>query len=123
MIGGDREVVGNLCFRAKDTDSRESVELRFPVAFYEASILVDAIVSYAWLAEHGICINPRRHGLMCWGTQGMQWVSGEKPKGMGSHVPKSVAFPCHMVQGLGSSDIPVDIGSKGFALVGEGKRS
>ena len=79
MEGGNLEVEGVLCFHGKESESKSFREFQFPVAFYLAGITVDAIISYRWLAEQGMVVNPRRHGLSFLGETGAGWLAGEGP--------------------------------------------
>ena len=77
MEGGNLEVEGMLCFHGKESESKKVREFRFSITFYLAEITVDAILSYRWLAEQGMTVNPRRHGLSFVGEAGVGWLSGE----------------------------------------------
>ena len=46
LAGGAKEVIGDLCMIGRETESPGPLELRFPIALYEANIPVDAIISY-----------------------------------------------------------------------------
>ena len=60
-----------------EVDNRQAVDRRVPLVAYDAAIGHDIIISYGWLAEHDVLINPRRHGLLFKGpAQEMVWVEG-----------------------------------------------
>ena len=60
-----------------EVDNRQAVDFRVPLVAYDAAIGHDIIISYGWLAEHDVLINPRRHGHLFKGpAQEMLWVEG-----------------------------------------------
>jgi hypothetical protein len=74
MKGADKMVGGVVHFQGKELDTGHRQGLMCPVELYEADIAVDAIISYAWLAECDFLVNPRRHGLLYRDQQGMVWL-------------------------------------------------
>ena len=88
MGGGDRELWGVLELLATEVDTERPHKLQAPVQFYIADMKgVEAIISYKWLAENGLMVNPRRHGLNVWGIHEGEafWVPGIK-KGSRIHT-------------------------------------
>ena len=49
-----------------------------PTTVYEAQIDEDLILSYQWLGERGIEVNPRMHGLWAMVAQRRVWIAGER---------------------------------------------
>jgi hypothetical protein len=84
LQGGDREASGLIHFQGRDPDTSSKQKLTCPIRFYEADIPLDAIFSYAWLAEGDFCINPRRHGLLFKDDEGMVWIEGIKGQALNS---------------------------------------
>ena len=78
LPGGDREASGFVHFQGRDPESNTKQKPTCPIRFYEADIPLDAIFSYAWLAEGDFCVNPRRHGLLFKDEEGLVWIEGLK---------------------------------------------
>ena len=76
MKGGRRETTFMVGIQAVEVDSRRAVELRMPMEAYDGEIMCELIVSYAWLAQQNVLINPRRHGLIFQEKGRMVWVGG-----------------------------------------------
>ena len=51
-----------------------------PAHFYEANIAVQAVISYGWLANQGLMVNPRRHGLFYSDKTSVVFLPGVKKK-------------------------------------------
>ena len=49
--------------RGEKLPGRELGEVTLPLTAYDAEIDLDLILSYEWLAERGMDIYPREHGL------------------------------------------------------------
>ena len=78
MRGGEREVLGDLSWEGVDAESRTRVEVSYPIAFYQAGISVDAIISFRRLAEHNFVVEASRHGLSVRDSGGPLRVEGDK---------------------------------------------
>ena len=103
LQGGDREASGFVHFQGRDPESNTKQKLTCPIRFYEADIPLDAIFSYAWLAEGDFCVNPRRHGLLFKDEEGMVWIEGLKGQAL---------LSVHMVSPeVGKVDIPLSSSS------------
>jgi len=78
LPGGMHEATVNLVFQGADTSSKEKVRVTAPTVLYEAQVGEDMILSYQWLGERGIEINPRMHGM--WATVGQRrvWLAGSR---------------------------------------------
>ena len=74
--GGSNEALLTLTFNAKDRDNGREVQVQTPSLLYEAAIQQDMILSYAWLAERGFDVCPRRHGLQSTTENRMFWIPG-----------------------------------------------
>ena len=63
MAGGTREVELEVHIPALVIETKEKVIIGSKAAFYLVEIEEDLIISYGWLAERDIVVNPRQHGL------------------------------------------------------------
>ena len=79
LLGGTRQVTMNLTFAGVDMDTGHIQEVTMPVTAYDGEVVVDLILSYGWLAEQDILINPRRHGMHFMGGDQALWVAGILP--------------------------------------------
>ena len=88
LQGGSREVNMDITFTAIQFDTAKQVAVVLPCTAYDGEVTCDLILSYGWLAEHHILVNPRRHGLM---LPDVLWVKGlVKPKNKMTQVLQSV---------------------------------
>lgn len=76
LPGGNLQVEVDIHFNATDVDSKIKKVVRVPTTLYEAEIEEDVILSYQWMGERDVIINPRQHGV--WLTVGKTrlWVAG-----------------------------------------------
>jgi hypothetical protein len=63
LTGGKMGVSGTAVLGGTEEDSQTWVEIHCPIHFYEAQITAEAILSYRWLANQNLLVNPRRHAL------------------------------------------------------------
>lgn len=63
LNGGKMGVSGTAVIGGSEVDTKVWVEIHCPIQLYEAKITAEAILSYSWLANQNLLINPRRHGL------------------------------------------------------------
>ena len=76
LMGGGKDVHTLLSMKGVEMDTTQKVELRIPFVAYDANISHEIILSYAWLAENDILVNPTKHGLIIRLGGGMFWVEG-----------------------------------------------
>ena len=76
LMGGGKDVHTLLSMKGVEMDTTQKVELRIPFVAYDANISHELILSYAWLAENDILVNPTKHGLIIRLGGGMFWVEG-----------------------------------------------
>ena len=76
LKGGKREASFALALRGVDIDSRQGVEIRVPTTAYDGEMVCDLILSYAWLAQQNVLVNPRRHGILFQEENRMVWIPG-----------------------------------------------
>ena len=91
LQGGGREVTMFLSFWGHDVDTKKKVGFRTPLTAYDGEMMCDIILSYGWLAENNVLINPKRHGIIFPDNGRMIWVDGLLTK---AHTNTS------MVQGM-----------------------
>jgi hypothetical protein len=74
--GGNLEVelAIHFCGVGKGTRTKHVVEM--PITLVEAEIDQDLILSYRWMGERGILIDPRKHGFWVQGGGQDLWVEG-----------------------------------------------
>ncbi len=60
MAGGVQEALLTLEFAGRDRYNAQPVQVSSPSLIYEADISQDIILSYAWLAERGFDVCPKR---------------------------------------------------------------
>jgi hypothetical protein len=65
-----------LAMKAKEVDTGRSSTLVLPLTAYDAEVVCDLILSYAWLAENQMILNPGRHGLHIMENDRLFWVAG-----------------------------------------------
>ena len=70
LTGGKTGVSGTAVLGGNEIDTKVWIEIHCPIHFYEAKISAEAILSYSWLANQNLLVNPRRHGLF-YHDQGM----------------------------------------------------
>ena len=63
LTGGKMGVSGTAVLGGAEIDSESWIEIHCPIHFYEAKITAEAILSYSWLANQNLLIQPRKHGL------------------------------------------------------------
>lgn len=76
MSGGVQEALLTLEFAGRDKESARPVHVSTPSLLYEADISQDIILSYAWLAERGFDVCPKRHGLQGIADGRIVWLPG-----------------------------------------------
>ena len=76
LEGGTEEVPCDLIMAGVDVDTRQKAEVVCPIAFYDADIRADALLSYEWLRQHNVDVRCRRHGLEVNQPGGPIWVAG-----------------------------------------------
>ena len=86
LKGGGREATMSLTFQGVDLDTGKNVRMSLPLTAYDGDVVCDLILSYGWLAQNDILINPRRHGLLLQGPGSTTFVAGLVKK-----RPKAVA--------------------------------
>ena len=64
LDGGTQEVSLRLNMEALEISRRTTINLSVPMFAYDADIKHDMIISFGWLVEHDVTINPRRMGLL-----------------------------------------------------------
>ena len=79
LQGGHMGVAGTAVLFGKELDTKRTTEIHCPIHFYEASITAQAIISYAWLAEQNLMVNPRRNSLYFQDTQICVTIQGMTP--------------------------------------------
>ena len=79
LKGGGKEVTMTLTFQGKEMDTGKNMKLCLPVTAYDGEMVCDLILSYGWLAQNDVLINPRRHGLLFQDTSSCIWVPGLVP--------------------------------------------
>ena len=78
-----------------DLDTKGPVKLSMPTTAYDGEVRYDLILSYGWLAQHDVLVNPRRHGLLVQEKNRMVWVPGHvAPKG--AEQVSSTMTPVHI---------------------------
>ena len=77
LSGGTRETMVFLTLQGVQLDSKQPVEVGLPITAYDADIKYDLILSYGWLAQQDIQINPRRHGVLIKDKMQAIWVPGK----------------------------------------------
>ena len=83
LLGGKRQVTMTLTMSAKEVDTGKLATLALPFTAYDAELVCDMILSYRWLAEHQVILNPGRHGLHLVQNDRLYWVSGIVPPSPG----------------------------------------
>ena len=63
LSGGKMGVSGTAVLGGTEEDTQTWIEIHCPIHFYEAQITAEAILSYSWLANQNLLVNPRRHAL------------------------------------------------------------
>ena len=63
LSGGQLVVTGTVSFEGTDIDSKIRVNSDHRIVCYDADIAADMIVSYEWLATHGIDVRAFHHGI------------------------------------------------------------
>ena len=106
MEGGLVEVDGVMVLGGTDIDTGRAASVECPVAFYDAPIGVECILSYGWLAKHGIDVRCKRHGLEVAGPSGPIWVPGIvyaplSPQAQVSKLPCAPMALCGVILNLG----------------------
>ena len=79
ILGGDKEARVVLCLAGVEVDTKKQCGLKIPTTFLVADLgKVDAILSYQWLSDAQLIINPSRHGIFLTDHKGrgMIWVAG-----------------------------------------------
>ena len=78
-LGGNHNRLScELSFQGCERDTKEKTTVVFPFRCFDASIDVDAILSYEWLARQGVTVWPRQHGVTVEGAGNSVWVPGVK---------------------------------------------
>ena len=72
-------VAGTAVLFGKELDTKRTTEIHCPIHFYEANITAQIIISYAWLAEQNLMVNPRRNSLYFQDTQICVTIQGMTP--------------------------------------------
>ena len=81
IVGGDREARVVLRLTGVEVDTKKQCGLKIPTTFLVADLgKVDAILSYNWLSDAHLIVNPSRHGIFLTDHEGrgMIWVAGFK---------------------------------------------
>ena len=79
IVGGDKEARVVLCLAGVEVDTKRGCGLKIPTTFLVADLgKVDAILSYQWLSDAQLIVNPSRHGVFLTDHKGrgMIWVAG-----------------------------------------------
>ena len=76
LQGGKREATFIMRLKGTDIESKQKVELRIPTTAYDGEMVCDMLLSYTWLAQQNVLVNPRRHGLLFHEGCHMFWVEG-----------------------------------------------
>ena len=63
LSGGKMGVSGIAVLGGTEEDTQTWVEIHCPIHLYEARITAEVILSYSWLANQNLLVNPRRHAL------------------------------------------------------------
>jgi len=63
LKGGQLSAKGTGTLEGTEMDTKQPMEIIFPIELYEANIATQAILSYRWLAEQNLSVEPRRHRL------------------------------------------------------------
>ncbi len=63
LQGGENETRMVIEIKATEMDTGRMVQVQLPCMAYDGEITCDLILSYGWIAEHQINVNPRRNGL------------------------------------------------------------
>ena len=103
LAGGGDQVDGRLTLWGRYPGGRREHPVSFDAMFYGADIQHDMILSYTWLARHGIMVHPRLHALVVGTMDPLLWIKGvgrEAESPPGDHQAKET--PLHMVVGVQS---------------------
>ena len=76
--GNHRRVTGSMVMWGVEQDTGAKKEVSCPIRVFEASIDVDAILSYEWLARQNMVVVPRQHGIAVSRDGESIWVAGIK---------------------------------------------
>ena len=108
LTGGELGVSATLVLEGADADQGQVLELHCPIHFVQAKITAEAIISYGWLAEQGMLVDPRRHGLRFRDKNRGMFIQGEKP--IGKNAPPPLLDRLSAVQ-IGVQQVDGDIGN------------
>ena len=88
LPGGDRGLNASLTMKGR-TEHGKSYALNFPALLYGAEIQADVILSYPWLAAHGMAVVAVDHAMVWLTGPELYWVDGQKrgtPLGTGKDL-------------------------------------
>ena len=75
--GGEEEVQTQLHFSGALASGSLTKRVQLPASFYGADIGVDLILSYSWLAQHGVLVSPKDGALFVLGMRGRPCIRGQ----------------------------------------------
>lgn len=87
LLGGDLGVNATLLLRGAEADRKPVLELHYPIHFIQAKLTAEAIISYGWLAEQGMLVEPRHHGLRFRDRDRGMFIQGEKSERNNAPLP------------------------------------
>ena len=128
IVGGDKEARVVLCLAGVEVDTKKECGLKIPTTFLVADLgKVDAILSYQWLSDAQLIVNPSRHGVFLTDHKGrgMIWVAGVRadPSPLVIAPPSQESHPLEdeEPQESGVGVLPAVLDSLGDAEIGKGE--
>ena len=77
VAGGSLELTTRVEMQVHTKGGTGLETLTLPATFYQAEVGTPLILSYGWLAEHGIIVCPAGEVLLCHGRKHISWVWGQ----------------------------------------------
>ena len=105
--GRHREFTARILLSGVDPDTARRVQVDLPFFAYDASVDVDAIISFGWLAANHIDVKPRRHGILIHQNDNLVWVEGLPRSNVSAAAPPATRVVRTIVAGEGFEDYVV----------------